>query len=221
MNRAEFIKQLERLLQDIPKEEREDALAYYNSYFEDAGIENETNIIRELESPEKVAGMIKADLGLEEEKEYTETGYSDVRFRQQEEVGSYNTSRTNEDKQDKTLKVVLIILAAVVTAPLWGGILGTLLSVVGGIFGVCVAAAAMVVAFYIVSFAFIGVGIGMFALSNIAAGLGLVGAGSFILAFAILGTLACIALYGKLLPTLIKKIIALCKRIFQRKEYKA
>lgn len=240
MNRVEFIEQLERLLMDISQEEREDALAYYNSYFEDAGIEKEADVIRELGSPEKVAEIIKVDIGVEKEKEYTETGYSDTRFQQQEEVGNYiggsqeethykqaethtqdyekTTQRSEAEKQDRTLKIALIILAAIVTMPLWGGILGTVLGIVGSVFGVCIAVAAMVVAFYIVSFAFIGVGISMFAMANVAAGLGLVGAGMFILAVAILGTIACIALYGKLLPELVRKLIALCKRVFHRKE---
>ncbi len=40
-----------------------DALNYYNDYFDDAGAENEKNVIDELESPEKVAmrSKIKAD----------------------------------------------------------------------------------------------------------------------------------------------------------------
>ena len=40
MNRQEFMKQLEYLLRGIPTSEREDALAYYNDYFDEAGLEN-------------------------------------------------------------------------------------------------------------------------------------------------------------------------------------
>ena len=60
MNRVEFMETLSRLLQDIPEEDRIDALKYYNDYFDDAGSENEQNVIEELESPEKVAMKIKA-----------------------------------------------------------------------------------------------------------------------------------------------------------------
>lgn len=62
MNRIQFMKQLERLLMDIPESERLDALAYYNDYFDEASPENEAQVIRELGSPEKVAANIKADL---------------------------------------------------------------------------------------------------------------------------------------------------------------
>ena len=62
MNRAEFMKRLEELLADIPEEERVEALEYYEGYFEDGGPEREEEIIRELESPEVTAAMIKEDI---------------------------------------------------------------------------------------------------------------------------------------------------------------
>ena len=42
MNRIDFMKQLESLLQNISPAEREEALQYYNEYFNDAGAENST-----------------------------------------------------------------------------------------------------------------------------------------------------------------------------------
>ena len=62
MNRAQFMEQLKRLLSDISAAERDEALEYYNNYFDDAGPENEAAVIRELGSPGKVAAIIKADL---------------------------------------------------------------------------------------------------------------------------------------------------------------
>ena len=59
MNREEFLSQLERLLYDIPAQEREEALEYYNGYFDDAGKEKEAEVIQELGSPGKVAAIIK------------------------------------------------------------------------------------------------------------------------------------------------------------------
>ena len=37
MNRTEYLERLAFLLQDIPTEEREEALEYYEDYFEEAG----------------------------------------------------------------------------------------------------------------------------------------------------------------------------------------
>ena len=38
MDRAQFMQELEKLLADISATERKDALGFYNSYFDDAGL---------------------------------------------------------------------------------------------------------------------------------------------------------------------------------------
>ena len=64
MGKEVFLDRLEQLLSDISQEEREEAMAFYRSYFEEAGEENEAFVIEELGSPEKVAEAIKRDLGM-------------------------------------------------------------------------------------------------------------------------------------------------------------
>ena len=61
MNRKEFMAELERQLARIDDREREEAIAYYNEYFDEAGPENEARVIEELGSPVRVAAQIKAD----------------------------------------------------------------------------------------------------------------------------------------------------------------
>ena len=58
MNKDTFLKELEELLSDLPEEERKEALAYYRSYFEDAGEENLEKVLKELESPAHISGII-------------------------------------------------------------------------------------------------------------------------------------------------------------------
>ena len=84
MNREMFMKELEYLLQDIPDEEKADALNYYADYLEEAGPENEEKVLREFGSPERIAAIIRADLkgDLESGGGFTERGYEDDRFRQ-------------------------------------------------------------------------------------------------------------------------------------------
>ena len=86
MNRQKFMSELEILLQDISENDRLDAIAYYNDYFDEAGKENEELIIRELGSPKRVADTIKNSMAFGETfdakddyGEYTERGYSDSR----------------------------------------------------------------------------------------------------------------------------------------------
>ncbi len=62
MSRWEFMRQLEELLSDIAPAEREEALQYYNDYFNDAGRENEQEVISALGSPEQVAQIVKDGL---------------------------------------------------------------------------------------------------------------------------------------------------------------
>ena len=83
MRKEEFLKQLEYLLQDIPEEDKEEAVSYYRDYLEEAGSENEEKAIEEFGSPERVAAIIRADISgnLKEGGSFTETGYVDERFK--------------------------------------------------------------------------------------------------------------------------------------------
>ena len=85
MNRTEYMRELDALLHGISKEEREEAMQYYNDYFDDAGSENEEKVIEELGSPAKLAETICAGINgntdeAESYGEYGERGYQDSRF---------------------------------------------------------------------------------------------------------------------------------------------
>lgn len=62
MNRIDFMRQLDSLLQNISSTEREEALQYYNDYFDDAGADHEQEVIEALGNPARVAENIKKDL---------------------------------------------------------------------------------------------------------------------------------------------------------------
>ena len=96
MNRKQFMEQLERLLSDISEAERQEALEYYEGYFDDAGPENEGEVIRKLGNPGKVAAIIKADLqeNSEDYGEYTENGYQDTRVKENGEMPDQYTEIT-------------------------------------------------------------------------------------------------------------------------------
>lgn len=104
MNRIEFMSALKQLLVSIPEEERAEAVQYYEDYFEDAGPENEEQVIKELGSPEKVAAIIWADMksGSEENGEFTENGYTDVRF--EEKAHPACREEQGEEKKEESAK---------------------------------------------------------------------------------------------------------------------
>lgn len=77
MNRADFMRRLTELLGDVSPMEREEAIQYYNDYFDDAGAENEGSVIAALGSPEELARSIKAGLNDGGNGgEFTESGFS-------------------------------------------------------------------------------------------------------------------------------------------------
>ena len=239
MRKEEFMRQLETLLADISEEERREALSYYWSYFEDAGEENEERILRELESPKKVAATIKADLKMEQGAEsavYTEHGFEDARFQEihqeidvkekpEQEQGGYweqakqkfSKGKDGED-EDRTLKIVLIVIAIVLTSPIWLSILSGVVSVIAGLLGAVVGFIGVAFTLYIVGGVLFGVGIGEFAVGGIAAGFALLGAALLVWAFVILTTVLCVWICGKGLPWLWRAIVKLWKEIFPGKE---
>lgn len=101
MNRVEFLNELEELLQDLETEEKMEALAFYDSYFEEAGELNEPVILRELGSPAKVAESIKKDLGAIKEEdlgEYTERGYQSSN-QSKDSIMKLNEVTTSDSKE--------------------------------------------------------------------------------------------------------------------------
>ncbi len=87
MDRAEFMRRLTGLLSDVPPAEREEAIQYYNDYFDDAGEENEQGVIASLGSPEELAKSIKAGLfDGENAGEFTESGFRGYEERRRNEV---------------------------------------------------------------------------------------------------------------------------------------
>lgn len=98
MNRAEFMSRLTALLQDVPPAEREEALTYYNEYFDDAGEENEAGVIAALGSPEELAKAIKAGLfDGGNGGEFTESGFHGYEQRNKNQLMS--TSGPQSDAQ--------------------------------------------------------------------------------------------------------------------------
>ena len=82
--------------------DRIDALKYYNDYFDDAGSENEQNVIEELESPEKVAMKIKADReDIEDGKEGgTEKTTEEAIGKVTGENAAYSGAREQHDREN-------------------------------------------------------------------------------------------------------------------------
>ena len=217
MNRVEFMQQLERLLADIPENDRLDAIEYYNNYFDEAGAENEAQVIRELGSPGRVAAIIKADFNANggQQAEYTE-GQSVERNTPAKKEKGYRAQ-----KQKRSIPwpliIVLLVFASPVLVGVGGGLLGGLGGVLGALFGIAVAVIACGVAFIVAGIVLFVVGIVRMFLSPVE-GLITMGLGSLMLALGILLTLLFIWCAFKWIPTLFRGCVNLFQRLFHRGE---
>lgn len=61
MNKNEFINQLDKKLKSLPNEEREDALKYYEEYFEEARISEDEDVLGELAHPSEIASQLLSE----------------------------------------------------------------------------------------------------------------------------------------------------------------
>ncbi|MCM1144951.1 MAG: DUF1700 domain-containing protein [Blautia sp.] len=101
MSRADFMRNLAELLADVPPAEREEAIQYYQNYFDDAGAENEQGVIASLGTPEQLARTIKAGLADGGNMgEFTEKGFSGYEQGSRNEVLYTGSGAENQDTQD-------------------------------------------------------------------------------------------------------------------------
>lgn len=207
-------------------------MRYYNGYFDEAGEENEEKVAAELDSPEKVAAAIKADLygGAGDLGEYRETGYTDTRFERREtpaERGGYMNSG-NSEKQRRWAKILLIIaivliglpIVVSVVGPLAFGILAVVLAIVfsgflllacGVLTAVCVMAAGLVTSVA-----------GLFQIpGSISVALVMTGGGMIMFVIGMIGTVLLVKACMILFPAMFRGIVNVCRKPFHRGERKA
>lgn len=230
MNRIEFMTELASLLQDIPAEERREAMKYYNDYFDDAGVENETQVIEELGNPEKVAVIIKEGIdGYDQEAgEFTDSGYHDPKYEDQEVPELRYTDKSTDARVDngkerwtsKPLKIILAVAIIICAVPVIGPIL---LGIVAAAAGITLALCMAVLAIVVASIAVVIAGIAMLVtgiismFSEIAAGLALSGVGLILIPLGAIATVASVKLCTVVFPAIIRGIVWLCRRPFTRK----
>ncbi|MPQ43910.1 DUF1700 domain-containing protein [Clostridium tarantellae] len=109
MNKETFIRELNKKLSKLPKEEKESALEYYIEYFNEADIKNDENVDKELGSPSKIASEILANYAIKDN------------------VGKTKASKI---RISAIWFIILAILAAPITLPLVIALISIILSMV-------------------------------------------------------------------------------------------
>lgn len=238
MSREEFMRRLEYLLSDIPDEEKSDAIGYYRDYLEEAGPENEEQVIEDFGSPERIAAIIRTEISgnLDDGGEFTEKGYADERFKdpnyqmakrydlpetteeyhQFEEAGEETKRERKTQDTNRTAKMIIWIILIVAASPLLLGIGGGIMGLVGGFLGILAAAVIVVGA---VTFAFLVAGAAAIVAGFISmpvhplGGALVIGIGVMVLGLGILGLAVSGAFYGKFLPFLFQSCVNVIQKL--------
>lgn len=223
MYRLEFMNQLEALLTDISQSEREEALQYYNDYLNDAGVENEQEVLESLGTPEQLAKVIKEGLNDDSEAgEFTETGYHNENYEMppQHEVVEKNHYNKGQKKQMSGAMIALIVLLCIFASPfligIVSGIFGLAVGILGGIFGLVVGIAAAGVALLAVGVLLIGLGIGEMVAIPLA-GVCLIGAGILVLGLSVFFIWLTVWVCSVAIPWIIRGLVKLFSRLVHRK----
>lgn len=291
MSRAEFMSRLTALMQDVSPTEREEAIQYYNDYFDDAGAENEESVIAALGTPEDLARAIKAGLNDGGSVgEFTESGFAGYETRGRDEVmnpqDAQNGQNAHREKQDFTYgnsyggswygdnqgngalygnaqggsgqyngaqgssgyygssaqgggqygggqsagasaqkkgmsggMLALVIVALILTSPVWIGIAGGLFGVFAGLLG---SLFGIFVAFLVCGIVMIVVGIALF-ITGVTAmfsaplgGLCLIGASFVMAAVGLVFLWLMVLVVGTVIPALVRGTVSLLQKIFRR-----
>lgn len=298
MNRAEFMRRLTELLGDVSPMERDEAIQYYNDYFDDAGAENENSVIASLGSPEELARTIKTGLNdsgnggeftesgfsgytqvhRDEMVKAGETGQSDDAARQQgagwsagmggntqnnnayyrggyyqrsgggvyggkedtrkysnpyEQNNSGNSSNssgnasgnpaggqyTQPQKGMSGGTIVLIVILAVLTSPVWigllGGGLGVIVGLLAALFGIFAAFLAIGIILIIVSVALLITGVAMIFTVPLG-GVCMVGSALIVFSIGLVFVWLMVMMAGAAIPAVVKGVVSLCRRLFGR-----
>lgn len=239
MDRRTFMNELKFLLSDISDEEKQEALDFYENYFDEAGIENESKIIEELGEPSRIAAMIKAGLmgSFDEHIEVGNQGFSNEDFKYQYEVKDVksnekathyyeNVTSTWIEKwkaMDSKDKLILFILLILCIVPLSFPMLGLFTGLFAFGFGFALPLALFFFGFWIITFilyviaiAFIVAGVlQLFVMPS--TGFIFIGIGCIIIAFAeIFGKIAS-WFFKTFIPAIIDGISKIFNRIFNNR----
>ncbi len=158
MNREEYLKELSKYLNKLPKDDFEDAMNHFEECFDDVGAEGEADLIKELGSPRNVATELLSNLIIESEDK--------------------NELVVVEKKKNGFWKVFLISVLVILAAPIGFPLTIALIAIV---FSILITIVAVVFSFAMVGLSGIIVsaklfGVGLFSLgSSVPASLILIG----------------------------------------------
>lgn len=158
MTREEYFMCLEGYLKELTYEECKEALQYYENYFDEAGPENEQEVIEQLGSPKQLAESILRSEGIgdgtnenktyEKHKEANVIPYGDNKDNEQNDKGNNSYANyssgasafngTNEsskkDDEDRIVRIIILIVVVIAGFPILASIFGVIVGIVAALF---------------------------------------------------------------------------------------
>ena len=201
MDKFDYINKLSKCLEELSDEEKNAALEYYKELFEDAGSENEQELIHKLGSPEELADNIIRESGIVSVKKEPKEKSTSQGVQMPDAFDFKEKEPQKEVKKNKT-NTILIILILILTFPLWIGI--------GTLFGLAVALIATVFSLAVVGVSCIVSGI-VLLFSSPGAGLIFLGVGLIVSSIFVL----CIGPLFKLVIRFFKWLGGLIGQLYQ------
>ncbi len=212
MNKEEYMQRLADALEGVPQSEKEEALQYYNDYFDDAGAETIQGVMKSLGSPENLAQTIKGEQGCQ--MDYGDTGtYEENTYSENQESVESETGK--EKAKLGGGWIALIIILAILAAPI---IFSVSAGVADGVFEIIelfFEGIAAIVAFIgIIFYMMIACIAAAFSIASTApfGAVILAGVGIFLVGICIFLIMAVVWLLGVAIPWCIKGIINLFKK---------
>lgn len=211
MNKNDFLSQLEKLLSDLPEEERREAMEYYVEYFDEAGPEREHDVLKEFGSPQEVADRIHEELA--------EKG-----------LIVYDPTVAGKEKENKTdgWKIACIVLLCIFAAPvviplvvaIVAAVISAIVAVISAIAGVFLGACGITLVLAVAAIVLFIVGIVKLFGSPLV-GLFLIGLALLFAGLALLLGFLVVQFCIVVLPWICRGIYNLCKKIFAKKDKEA
>ena len=165
MTRKEYMEQLRKYLKRLPKEDYENAIEYFSEYFDEAGPENEQQVMEELGEPKEAARELLLNLLQEsvgDGKDSTgekETELPAEGFGNQRSAAGQNTAASTSDSTKKKRSPGKIILLAILVLCASPVSLALMFSALAVLFAVVVVIASVIFSLGVTSIATIAGGI--------------------------------------------------------------
>ena len=205
------MKKLEQFLAELSPQERQEAIDYYNSYMDDAGIGINDTVPESIGTPEEVAKELKRSI-LNPDTDFIADEKININVPDKKNMYS---NFNNKKKSMSGNEIALIVIIAILTSPIWITIVMAAFSVVVGVVAVAFGLGVAFISLIIAGVALVIAGFAVL-LTETATAVGLMGAGFIVMSIGIVLSICVVNCIAVFIPWVIKSISKLAKKIMKK-----